>query len=391
MSVERLRFKDENGNNFLDWKNLYLGDISKITTGRLDANAMKPFGEYKFFTCAKEVFRINDYAFDTEALLISGNGANVGYIHYYNGKFNAYQRTYIIDQFKLNVFFLRHFLEIKLKNRIAIERRDGNTPYITMSTLTKMKIQAPDSNKEQEKIGNFLSLFDRLIEKLETKVGLLKELKKGYLQQLFPAKGEKVPKIRFSGFEEDWFEYQLGDISTRITRKNNVDNQNTLTISGSQGLVSQEEYFSKRVASSDLKNYTLIYKNDFAYNKSYSNGYPMGAIKRLNKYEIGVVSSLYICFKLTEKIDNNFIESYFDTGLTNEQLTRVSAEGARNHGLLNISPQDFFSIKISTPDFLEQEKIGDFFKSLDSLIEKQEKELNSIEQLKKGYMQRLFA
>lgn len=384
MGVERLRF-----DKHTELIPSRLNDIAKLLTSNITQDSLKnTTGKYPVFGANSIVGYIDYYHQDKPYSAIIKDGAGVGRTTYNPGKSSVIgTMNYIVPKESVNSVFLFYFLnQINFKKYVI-----GSTiPHIYFKDYKNVKLMLP-SKSEQEKIGNFLSLFDRLIEKLETKIGLLKELKKGYLQQMFPSKGEPVPKIRFAGFEEDWVEYQLGDISTRITRKNNVDNQNTLTISGSQGLVSQEEYFSKRVASSDLKNYTLIYKNDFAYNKSYSNGYPMGAIKRLNKYEIGVVSSLYICFKLTEKIDNNFIESYFDTGITNDQLTRVSAEGARNHGLLNISPPDFFSIKISIPDFLEQEKIGNFFKNLDAMIEKQEKELDAIEELKKGYMQRLFA
>ncbi|RIO60024.1 restriction endonuclease subunit S, partial [Staphylococcus hominis] len=95
---QELRFKDENGNDHPEWGENTLGEITNITTGSLDANAMVANGKYKFFTCARETYQIDNYAFDTEALLISGNGANVGYIHHYKGKFNAYQRTYVLDR-----------------------------------------------------------------------------------------------------------------------------------------------------------------------------------------------------------------------------------------------------------------------------------------------------
>lgn len=109
---QELRFKDDEGNEFPKWEENKLGDICDITTGKLDANAMVEGGMYRFYTCAKEYFQIDKYAFDTEALLISGNGANVGYIHYYNGKFNAYQRTYVLTNFKENILFIKYYPEL---------------------------------------------------------------------------------------------------------------------------------------------------------------------------------------------------------------------------------------------------------------------------------------
>ncbi|PQJ82788.1 restriction endonuclease subunit S [Polaribacter glomeratus] len=169
-----------------DWEEKELGDICAITTGRLDANAMIENGKYRFYTCAKNFYRIDDFAFDTEALLVSGNGANVGYIHYYKGKFNAYQRTYVLDDFDENIIYLKYYLEHNLSKRISIEKKEGNTPYIVKSTLSEMVIYIPKDPKEQQKIANCLSSADAFIEAQTTKIKSLKKHKKGLMQQLFP-------------------------------------------------------------------------------------------------------------------------------------------------------------------------------------------------------------
>lgn len=182
---QELRFKDENGEKFSDWQTITLGQLSDIKTGSLDANAMVPNGKYKFFTCARETYQIDKYAFDTEALLISGNGANVGYIHYYKGKFNAYQRTYVLDNIQNDINFIKYYLERYLIKRIYSEKRDGNTPYITRSTLYDMSISIPLAKLEQNKIGNFFTKFDKLIEKQNQKIAGLKKRKQGFLQKMF--------------------------------------------------------------------------------------------------------------------------------------------------------------------------------------------------------------
>lgn len=166
------------------WKEVKLGDMCKITTGKLDANAMVEHGIYKFFTCARETFLIDKYAFDTEALLISGNGANVGYIHYYNGKFNAYQRTYVLDKFINNIFLIKYMLEQFLSTRIEKEKKAGNTPYIVLDTLSKMKLNVPVDIAEQKAIADVLSTADEEINLLNKKLEALKEQKKGLMQQL---------------------------------------------------------------------------------------------------------------------------------------------------------------------------------------------------------------
>jgi len=170
-----------------EWKEVKLGDISEITTGKLDANAMNENGSYKFFTCAKESYLINKYAFDTEALLVSGNGANVGYVHHYKGKFNAYQRTYVIDKFKQNIMLIKYMLDKFLKARIYKEKSEGNIPYIRLDTLSKMKIKLPLAI-EQKSIVDVLSTADQEINFLEKELEQQKLKKKALMQLLLTGK-----------------------------------------------------------------------------------------------------------------------------------------------------------------------------------------------------------
>ncbi|AJP21652.1 TPA: restriction endonuclease subunit S [Staphylococcus aureus] len=203
---------------------------------------------------------------------------------------------------------------------------------------------------------------------------------------------KNVPELRFPGFEGEWEEKKLGDITDRLIRKNkNLESKKPLTISGQLGLIDQTEYFSKSVSSKNLENYTLIKNGEFAYNKSYSNGYPLGAIKRLTRYDSGVLSSLYICFSIKSEMSKDFMEAYFDSTHWYREVSGIAVEGARNHGLLNISVNDFFTILIKYPSLEEQRKIGDFFIKLDRQIELEEQKLELLQQQKKGYMQKIFS
>ena len=182
--LPELRFKEFEKDG--EWEEKKLATIvHQITTGKLDANAMVSNGEYRFYTCAKDYAFINEYAFDTEALLISGNGAHLGYIHYYKGKFNAYQRTYVLSDFQCDIFYLKYYLESFLPDRINKEKKEGNTPYIVLSTLTEMDISLP-SNFEQHKIADCLTSIDEMINQYTNKVTFLELYKKGLMQQLFP-------------------------------------------------------------------------------------------------------------------------------------------------------------------------------------------------------------
>lgn len=169
------------------WKEVKLGEICNITTGKLDANAMEDNGIYPFFTCAKDVYKINKYAFDTEALLISGNGEYVGYVHYCKGKFNAYQRTYVLDKFQDNIFYLKYTLQYYLPKRILQTKSSSNTPYIVIGTFQDMIILEP-SKAEQTAIAEVLTAADREIELAQQKLELLRQQKRGLMQQLLTGK-----------------------------------------------------------------------------------------------------------------------------------------------------------------------------------------------------------
>ena len=202
---------------------------------------------------------------------------------------------------------------------------------------------------------------------------------------------KKSPQLRFEGFTDDWEERKLSSISERVTRKNK-NNESTLplTISAQDGLIDQNDFFNKQVASRDVTGYFLVKNGEFAYNKSYSNGYPWGAIKRLDKYDMGVLSTLYIVFRPTE-INSQFLVSYYDTTRWYREVSKNAAEGARNHGLLNIAPTDFFNTLLVVPKIVEKKKkIGSFFKQMDNTIALHQRKLDLLKEQKKGYLQKMF-
>ena len=203
-----------------------------------------------------------------------------------------------------------------------------------------------------------------------------------------------TPKIRFKGFTDDWEQRKLEEIVERVTRKNqDLVSELPLTISAQYGLIDQNEFFDKRVASKDVSGYYLIYNGEFAYNKSTSTDAPWGAIKRLDKYENGVLSTLYIVFKIRneEEVNSDFLVTYYDTSNWHKDIQAIAAEGARNHGLLNIAPADFFRTELMMPqDIDEQKKIGDYFKSLNDLITLHQRKCDETKKLKKYMLQKMF-
>jgi len=205
---------------------------------------------------------------------------------------------------------------------------------------------------------------------------------------------EKKPALRFKGFTDPWEQRKLGDAFERVVRKNtNNESRLPLTISAQDGLVDQITYFNNRVASRDVSNYYLVYNGEFAYNKSTSDGYPFGAVKRLDWYEKGVLSTLYIVFALkhSEKDDSDFMTVFYDTDRWHRGVAERAAEGARNHGLLNISADDFFDIDTTMPeDKVEQEKIGRLLKKLDTLITLHQRKYEKLVNIKKSMLDKMF-
>ena len=184
----------------------------------------------------------------------------------------------------------------------------------------------------------------------------------------------------------------MGQFTARVTRKNGGQSDLPLTISAQDGLVDQRKYFNRQVASRDMSNYYLIKKGEFAYNKSYSEGYPFGAVKRLDYYDIGALSTLYILFEITDKnISSDFIVSYYMTHLWYKEISKRAAEGARNHGLLNISTEDFFDSELNIPNSIEEQvKIGNFIKEFDKFITLHQRKLEHLNLKKKALLQKLF-
>lgn len=168
-----------------EWVEKYIEDIcSDITTGKLDANAMTTFGKYPFFTCAKICYRIDVYDFDTEALMISGNGEHLGYVHYYTGKFNAYQRTYVLSDFSEDIKYVKYYLDKFFRKKIEGEKSDSNTPYITIGTVQTMPIYMPKDKAEQVAIVRVLSDLDAEIKALEAERDKYALIKQGMMQKL---------------------------------------------------------------------------------------------------------------------------------------------------------------------------------------------------------------
>ena len=287
--------------------------------------------------------------------------------------------------------FLLQYLKTNLFNKyIQIEMAGNTQKFLGLETLRNTKVPV-SSQEEQSAIGSLFRTLDDLLASYKDSLTTYQSLKVTMLSKMFPKAGQTVPEIRLDGFEGEWVEKRLKDISKRVTRKNNdLVSERALTISAQFGLIDQEEFFQKKIASKDVSGYYLIKKGEFAYNKSYSTGYPLGAIKRLDKYENGVLSTLYILFKAVD-IDSDYLAHYYESDKWHREVSMCAAEGARNHGLLNIAPADFFNTRLVIPkELAEQQAIGSYFSNLDNLINSHQEKISQLETLKKKLLQDMF-
>ena len=299
-----------------------------------------------------------------------------------------------IDSDYLTVFFDTDRWHKGVAERAAEGARNHGLLNISAEDFFDIDLSVPKDIVEQKQIGAFIRQLDSLITLHQRKFEKLTNVKKSMLEKMFPQNGSSYPEIRFKGFTDPWEQRKLGELVDRVVRKN-TNNESTLplTISAQYGLVDQITYFNNRVASRDVSNYYLVLNGEFAYNKSTSDGYPFGAIKRLDLYEKGVLSTLYIVFapKKEQQIDSDYLTVFFDTDRWHKGVAERAAEGARNHGLLNISAEDFFDIDLSVPkDIVEQKQIGAFIRQLDSLITLHQRELEKLQNIKKSMLEKMF-
>lgn len=282
-----------------------------------------------------------------------------------------------------NHFF---YYQLTFKERQIQKLSSSSTmPALNFESLSQLKVLVPPLS-EQKAIAKVLSTADAAIQTTE-KLITQKELhKKWLMQQLLTG------KKRFKGFSGDWKEKKLSDLFERVTRKNEEGNTNVVTISAQRGFVKQNDFFNKTVASETLDNYFLVQRGEFCYNKSYSNGYPWGATKRLNTFDKAVVTTLYICFGIKDENNSNsdFFEQYFEANLLDKGLTKIAHEGGRAHGLLNVTPSDFFSLKFMTPSFEEQIAIAQVLQVADKEISLLKAKAEKLREQKKGLMQQLL-
>ena len=260
--------------------------------------------------------------------------------------------------------------------------------HVQKSDITEQVIPVPPLS-EQKKIAQILSTWDKAITTTEQLLANSQQQKKALMQQLLTGKKRLLDKngVRFSG---EWKLQSISQISKRIQRKSDGEDHPILTISSLSGFVRQDERYSRYMAGESVKNYILLKKGEFAYNKGNSKTYEFGCIFDLDSYNSGLVPHVYVCFKLHQGLSHRYFKYLFEADYLKPQLGALVNTGVRNNGLLNIKPAEFMNTKVPVPCFDEQEQIADVLHASSETINKLNLKLDALKQEKKALMQQLL-
>lgn len=265
----------------------------------------------------------------------------------------------------------------------SCSKQSTNLASINSSQLRAFPTILPQL-PEQQKIADILGTWDEALEKFDALIATKDRRKQALMQQLLAVAAQKIGHSHAR--------HRLGAIAERVTRKNTVGNDNVLTISAQRGLINQREYFNRNVAGADLSGYYLLERGEFAYNRSSSIGFPYGALKRLDQYDLGIVSTLYLCFRIKPgaKVSSDYLAHYLDGGFINSGLRSIAKEGARAHGLLNVTADEFFDLDIFIPPLPLQTKLAAILDAADAELRLLRQQRTALDHQKRGLMQHLL-
>lgn len=372
----QLRFK-----GFTDpWEQRKLGEVSNIKTGSSNLQDATDNGEYPFFVRSEKIERSHRYLFDGEAILIPGEGRLGEIYHYINGKFDFHQRVYKISNFtdfKVSGMYILYYMQHNFKRHALKFTVKATVDSLRLPMLTDFDIKMP-LEEEQTKIGSFFKQLDKTIALHQRKLAKLKELKQGYLQKMFPKNGSKFPQLRFAGFADAWKQRKLTEIVNRVNKSSNSD---VLPKVEFEDIVSGEGRLNKDISSKfDSRKGTLFEPENILYGKlrPYLKNWLFPDFE-------GVALGDFWVFEATDvsvpSLDYYLIQSDDYQKVAND----TSGTKMPRSDWKNVSSTDF-----AIPSKDEQKQIGAFFKQLDDTITLHQRKLEKLQELKKGYLQKMF-
>ena len=367
------------------WEQRKLGELCSITTGRLDANAMIDGGKYDFYTSGVEKYRIDVAAFEGPAITIAGNGANVGYLHLADGKFNAYQRTYVLTDFQADRQFLSSVIGQALPLKIQEEVRGSGIPYIVMDMLTELSVPLPKEG-EQSKVGQLFKEVDTLITLHQRKYDQLVNIKKSMLEKMFPKNGEQVPEVRFAGFTDAWEQRKLETICSISSGANTAHEEDGKYFNLTMGSVSEDGQIMYSLKTNETSR--LLSKGQLIMpTRDVGKGLIIGRtayVPEDNRFYAG--NCLYI-LTVNADLDSKFLSYFINSNYVRQQFARVVSGG----GQKQITLTDVSELTISLPKSEEEQKqISAIFENLDTLITLHQRKLERLQNIKKACLEKMF-
>ncbi|MGT2912221.1 HsdS specificity protein of type I restriction-modification system [Streptococcus criceti] len=266
----------------------------------------------------------------------------------------------------------------------------GALPSFNGSDIEAIKVSIPPL-PEQSAIGSLFQTLDELLSAYKDNLANYQAFKASMLSKMFPKAGQTTPEIRLDGFDGEWEEKKLGEVTERVQGNDGRMDLPTLTISAANGWMNQEDRFSQNIAGKEQKNYTLLKKGELSYNHGNSKLAKYGVVFELGSYEEALVPRVYHSFRVKDGLsDAKFLETMFTTKRPDRELGKLISSGARMDGLLNINYDEFMGIKITIPKIDEQKAIGGFFSNLGNLISFYQEKIEELETLKKKLLQDMF-
>ena len=385
LNVPNLRFPEFSG----EWENKRIDEIAPLQRGFDLPTQDVEDGDYPVVYSNGILKYHKTYKCEAPGLVTGRSGSIGSFTYISDGKYWPHNTSLWVTDFKNNYPPFIYYLYQTIN--ISQYASGSSVPTLNRNDVHRHITYLP-TFIEQVKIAKLLVKIDERIDTQRKIIEDLKKLKDAIAEKLFCAPEEESPELRIVNSSDRWISYRLKDVCQRVSERNSQGLSSlVLTIAAQYGLVSQTDFFNKSVASENLSNYYLIQKGDFAYNKSYSGEYVWGAVKRLELYEKGVLSPLYICFRPNPLIVNSdFLSHYFETHKWHNGIAQIAGEGARNHGLLNVSISDYFATLHRLPGLAEQKKIASYLNLLSDKISLANKELKCYSSQKQYLLARMF-
>ncbi|APP13726.1 hypothetical protein BSG92_15575 (plasmid) [Lactiplantibacillus plantarum subsp. plantarum] len=374
----QLRFK-----GFTDpWEKRKLGEISKTTIGEfVIKNKQYSDAPYPVYNGGISYTGFYDeFNNEGDKIVISARGANAGFVNYIDGRFWAGNSCYsvdILDRKKFSVEFMYQFLK-RNQHLFTDHQQAANIPSVSKKDVATFIVQFPTQN-EQREIASFFKQLDNLITLHQCKLAKLKELKQGYLQKLFPRNGSKFPQLRFAGFADAWEQRKLGEVATFLNGR--AYKQDELLDSGKYKVLRVGNFYTNDswyYSNMELGDKYYVDKGDLVYTWSATFGpHIWSGEKVIYHYHIWKV-------ELSKFLDRNFTLQLLEA----DKARLLSSTNGST--MIHVTKGDMESKIVSIPNIDEQKQIGSFFKQLDNTITLHQRKLEKLQELKKGYLQKMF-